>query len=255
MQRSNKITDDSDESSLLDIQHATLQAPLSNRLILDDIHYQIKQGDFVIVLGGNGSGKSSLLKLIDKRYTPMRGAIFYRGCDIRMLNNQQYYRSVKTLTQSTVESLFSELSVYENYQLFSGLPGFTKFANRAALADYLASYNVQLASKLPQQVMHLSGGEKQALLLALTMLNPPDLLLLDEHTSALDPKSADLIMQLTNEVVKKHHITCLLTTHDLLLATRYGDRLLALKEGKVHHTAEREQKAQYTTQDLRDICY
>lgn len=241
--------------TLLAIQHATLKAPMSERLILDHIDYEVMAGDFVIVLGGNGSGKSSLLKLIDKRYTPTSGTLFYRGRNLKALDNQQYYRSVKTLTQSTADSLFSELTVLENYQLFSGLPGSATFSTHHALADYLSSYNPQLADKLQQQVLHLSGGEKQALVLALTMLNPPDLLLLDEHTSALDPKSAELIMQLTNDAIRKHQITCLLTTHDLVLASQYGDRLLALKEGRIFHTAESMQKKQYTTQALRDICY
>src|ERR1700733_11189760 len=97
--------------ALLAIQQATLKAPMSERIILDHINYHVIAGDFVIVLGGNGSGKSSLLKLIDKRYTSTSGAILYRGRDIKHIDNQQYYRSVKTLTQSTTESLFSELSV------------------------------------------------------------------------------------------------------------------------------------------------
>lgn len=242
----------------LTLDHLSLQFPMMDKMILHDIHYQITPGDFVIILGGNGSGKSSLLKLIDKRYMPTSGRVLYHGTNINALRDNAYFQSVKTLTQSTVDSLFPTLTVMENYKLFSLA---NKQQNAHALstsqciADYLSQFNTQLPNKLEQQVLFLSGGEKQALVLALTMLHPPAILLLDEHTSALDPKSAEVIIQLTNEMVRKHHITCLLTTHDLAIAARYGDRLLALKEGKMYRTLEKEQKEVLTASDLRALCY
>ena len=244
--------------TLLKIDHVSLTFPMVEKKILENISYDIAEGDFVIVLGGNGSGKSSLLKLIDKRYKTTHGAIYYRGVEINKMAVQTYYQSVKTLTQSTVESLFPSLTVMENYKLFVAANNKKPdliFKNNRELADFLAQFNAQLATKLDQQVIFLSGGEKQALVLALTMMNPPDLLLLDEHTSALDPKSADNIIQLTGELVKKHRITCLLATHDLQLAATFGDRLLALKDGKVYRTLEKPQKSSLTSQDLRSLCY
>lgn len=245
-------------NSLLKIDNVTLMFPMIEKKILENISYDVTEGDFVIVLGGNGSGKSSLLKLIDKRYKTTSGAIYYRGIEINKTPMQAYYQSVKTLTQSTVESLFPSLTVMENYKLFVGAnhkPRDSLFKNNRIFADYLAQFNTQLAIKLDQQVLYLSGGEKQALVLALIMMAPPDLLLLDEHTSALDPKSADNIIQLTGELVKKHRITCLLATHDLQLASTYGDRLLSLKDGKVYRTLEKPQKSSLTAQDLRSLCY
>jgi len=240
---------------LLCIEHVSLRFPMMDKSILDDIHYHVMRGDFVVILGGNGSGKSSLLKSIDKTYVPTSGSILYRERNIKSYPLNQYYRLIKTITQSTVDSLFANLTIYENYQLFSGVIGSKTFHSTQELCDYLAEFNVNLASKLDQAVCYLSGGEKQSLLLALTFLNPPDLLLLDEHTSALDPKSADKIMTLTNDMIRKHHMTCLLTTHDLDIAVKYGDRLLALKEGKVHHVADIEQKNKLRASDLRELCY
>lgn len=240
---------------MLKIDHVTLRFPLMDKHILDDICYEIMEHDFIIVLGGNGSGKSSLLKLIDKRYTPSGGRIFYRGCDIKGYSSNQYYGCVKTITQSTSESLFSELTIFENYQLFALAERGVSFANAQDLSNYLAKFNGNLARKLQQKVSYLSGGEKQALVLALTMLNPPDLLLLDEHTSALDPKSADSIMELTNQLIREYRVTCLLTTHDLTIATRYGDRLMALKDGSVHHMADQPEKQRLSAADLRELCY
>jgi putative ABC transport system ATP-binding protein len=243
---------------LLEIKSVSLRIPQAERTILEDISYTVHPGDMVIVLGGNGSGKSSLLKLIDKRYAPTKGTIFYQGRSIKQISASDYYRSVKTLTQSTAESLFLHLTILENVRLFNRASKNAtqhEFASLSQLSDYLAAFNPQLASKLHQEVRFFSGGERQALVLAVTMLNPPHLLLLDEHTSALDPKSADVIMALTYQLIQKHHITCLLTTHDLALAATYGDRLLALKEGKLYRALERDEKLTMRAQDLRDLCY
>lgn len=240
-------------TALLTVNQVSLRVPLVEKDILQRIQYHVQAGDFIIVLGGNGSGKSSLLKLIDRRYTPTSGSLSFRDQLIQEIPLVAYYRSVKTLTQSSSESLFMSLTVLENYHLFSAANK-TKQAT-SHVANYLADYNAQLATKLHQPVSCLSGGEKQALLLALIMVNPPDLLLLDEHTAALDPASADNIMRLTQQMVTKYRVTCLLTTHDLAIAANFGNRLLALKEGKLYRTLESVEKARCTASELRTLCY
>jgi len=218
--------------------------------VLDKINYQINVADFVVVLGSNGSGKSSLLKLLDKRYQASSGNI---TLDNKLLSNysaKEFSRCVKTLSQNTHESLFSSLTVYENYLLVNN-----EKSDREHLKKYLLKFNVNLAQKLDQMVDQLSGGEKQALALALTVLHPPRLLLLDEHTSALDPKSAENIITLTRNIIREYNITCLLTTHDLSIAEQYGNRVLALKNGKIYKCIEQQDKLKINQEILLAVCY
>lgn len=224
--------------SVLDIQQVSLRFFGLEKPVLDNINYQIYAGDFIIVLGSNGSGKSSLLKLLDQRYQPTSGKIICHGTG-----------SIKTLTQNCNESLFGSLTILENYLLVK------KNHNRVLLEDYLMKFNPNLPGKLNQLVDRLSGGEKQALALALTVLHPPRILLLDEHTSALDPHSADTLMELTQKIVQEYNMTCLLTTHDLGIAEQYGNRILSLKNGEIHHCVDALEKGDMTEQHLLTACY
>jgi putative ABC transport system ATP-binding protein len=140
-------------------------------------------------------------------------------------------------------------------QYHSNLFSFKEKQDREFFADYLLAYNPNLSSKLDQTIDKLSGGEKQALALALTVLHPPKFLLLDEHTSALDPKSAEQLMSLTDAIIKKHKITCILTTHDLAIAEQYGNRLIALRNGKIYRCIEVDEKKILSQQELFATCY
>lgn len=121
--------------------------------------------------------------------------------------------------------------------------------------NYLKPFNLNLADKLNVAVGLLSGGEQQALALALSVLSRPKILLLDEHTSALDPQSAERLMQITEQVIREHQITCILSTHDLDLALNYGDRILALGNGTVLKCIEGEEKGGLQLQDVLKMCY
>lgn len=243
----------------LDIQHISLKIPGAEKLILSNIHYQVNKGDFIIILGSNGSGKSSLLKCLDRRYTPTAGKIVLQHKSLARYSTKELSKKVITLTQNCHDSLFTSLTVLENYLLVKqrehpSLFSLRQKQERAFFADYLREFNPNLPNKLDQVVEHLSGGEKQALALALSVLYPPDILLLDEHTSALDPKSAQQLMALTARVTKDHHITCMLTTHDLDIALHYGNRILALKQGEVHTVIDDKAKI-VNQQELLAVCY
>jgi len=245
---------------LLDLKKVALHLKGIEHAILLPLSYTLQKGDFVIVIGSNGSGKSSLLKLIDKRYTASNGEILLEGKPLRSYAPKVLHHKIKTLTQNTEESLFETLTVFENYlvvkqQYEPNLFSLIEKKERAYFENYVESFNPQLSRKLDQAVRQLSGGEKQALALALTVLYPPRLLLLDEHTSALDPKSAERIMALTRKVIEEYQITCLLTTHNLAVAKEYGNRILALKEGKLHHVIESAEKAVLTELELLQMCY
>jgi len=237
--------------SFLTVQQLSYRLP--SKMILEDINYHVEPNDFIILLGSNGSGKSSFIKLLHRQYRASTGSIRLHGKKIDHYHSAEFGKRVSVLTQNCDESLFPSMTVLENYFLLRKKFQFdkVKYQNEEQfLVSYLTEYNANLAHKLHQVVHLLSGGEKQALALAFCLLNPPELLLLDEHTSALDPKTSEVIMQLTQQKAKQHNITCLLTTHDMDLALRYGNRILMLEHGKVHKTYNADEKAQLTREDL-----
>lgn len=247
-------------NTMLYIKQVSLKLPKLDNPILSAINYTVNKNDFIIVLGSNGSGKSSLLKLIDRRYTPTAGKIFLDHKLINEYSDAEFSKRVITLTQNPHDSLFTSLTVLENYLLVKQrnepkLFSIRSKQEREFFSDYLQEFNPKLSLKLDQIVENLSGGEKQALALALGVLYPPEILLLDEHTSALDPKSAEQLMALTNRVVLQHHITCLLTTHDLDIAMQYGNRILALRHGEICKMYDAENKQQVSQQELLAVCY
>jgi putative ABC transport system ATP-binding protein len=245
---------------LINIKNISLRFPGVERDILSELTYEVYENDFIIVLGSNGSGKSSLIKLLDKRYVATQGDIFLSERLLEDYRNKEFHHAVKTLTQNADESLFTSLSVLENYLLAkqqqqTNLLTIRHKNERLFLAEYLQPFNPNLASKLDMTVDKLSGGEKQSLALALTVLYPPKVLLLDEHTSALDPKTANSIMLLTQKIIQKFNITCILTTHDLEIAEHFGNRILALKQGKIYQKFDQELKDSTTRHDLLAACY
>jgi len=227
---------------------------------LKHINYDVYPKDFIILLGHNGSGKSSLLKILDRRYCATSGKVLLAGKNLTTYSQPKLAQDIITLTQNCQESLFPSLTVLENYILVkqshkSNLLCISIAKEKEFFADYLYEFSPSLAKKLDVRVMKLSGGEQQALALALSMLYPPKLLLLDEHTSALDPRAAMKLMSITSEMIYKHGITCILSTHDLDLALNYGNRILALTHGRIAMFIEAEQKKCLNTQDLLTICY
>lgn len=238
--------------TLLQLNKVSLRFPGAEKPALSDIHYSINSGDFIIVLGSNGSGKSSLLKLLHRSHRADDGEIFLAGQALEAIAEKKFNHRIKLLNQNCHESLFPSLTVFENYLLVKQ----SRDKNaRDFFANYILKFNKNLAGKLDQSVHALSGGEKQALALALTVLHPPEILLLDEHTSALDPHTANRLMELTHEMVMNLKITCLLTTHDLSIAQQYGNRILALRQGRVLQTIERSQNDMLTHQQLLAVCY
>jgi putative ABC transport system ATP-binding protein len=247
-------------TALLEIQNLSLHFPGSDKQILENISYPIYPEDFVVILGSNGSGKSSLLKVIDKRYPLLTGEIILDEKKISAYSSLKFSQMVKTLTQNCNETLFGSLTVMENYLIVkqqheAALFTLNKNDDKEYFAHYISKFNANLTAKLDTMVDLLSGGEKQALALGLMVIYPPRLLLLDEHTSALDPKSAEIIMQLTKEMIEKYKITCMMTTHDLVEAKNYGNRILALKNGKVHHMIEPSDKLGIVEEGLLEKCY
>lgn len=235
--------------TILTIKNLGLRHPHAAQPALTQVNYTVNTGDFVILLGSNGSGKSTLLKLIQGQLSPDTGQIKFDA-------QEKQQRPIAALTQNCDDSIFPSLTIYENYLLAKHKTAFLRSKQeKETLATYLSEFNPNLTAKLDIPVSRLSGGEKQALALALCLLETPALLLLDEHTSALDPKTSKQIMELTKKMIERHHITCILTTHDLDIALQYGNRILMLKEGRVHQTWDQEQKNALTKQTILQHYY
>jgi putative ABC transport system ATP-binding protein len=247
-------------NATLTLKNVYYSVPASKRYILHDISFTADVGDFIILVGSNGSGKSSLISLINRTYTPATGELFIFNKEIDKYKPQELAKKIVTLTQDTTENLFMEMSIAENARL-SQMRGRHLFALenedefRIGIKAYLEQFNIGLSERLDMPVNQLSGGERQILVLALQLQHHPDLILLDEHTSALDPKTASLIMEKTYQAISTRQITCMMTTHNLDFALKYGNRLLALNKGKIVHAALEHEKQALTKTNLLNDCY
>jgi len=224
---------------------------LSQQRILSDINLNIDQSEIVIMLGSNGSGKSSLLKLIDRRYLLQTGSLKVDNVAIEKYSQKKLAQTIITLTQNPLDSLFPKLTVKENCLLAC----YRAEKNHTSFEEHLVQFNPKLVSHFNTLSGSLSGGEQQALVLALACLAKPKILLLDEHTSALDPHTAENLMQLTQEKIKAHGITCIISTHQLEHALQYGDRLIALQNGRILKNYNKAEKTMLSLEQVRQECY
>lgn len=239
----------------------TYFSPQAEHHVINGLSLTIHPGDFIVVLGGNGSGKSSLLKLLNRTYRYTAGDILFKQKALSEYDFSTLRHDIVTITQFIADSLFLDLTIEENALLIessyfhSKKERFCKKTLLAELPDYLAHFNPKIAQLLKSPVKSLSGGEQQILAFALYLRRQPDLLLLDEHTSALDPKKSDQVMSFTQTFIEKKKITCLMTTHQLDYALKYGNRLIAVRDGTVVFDANAAEKNTLTMTDLLKYCY
>ncbi len=248
------------QNPLLALQQVSLKFPDMERYVLQDVTLSIYPGDCIILLGGNGCGKSSLMKLMQGTYFPAEGEVKLLQKPLIEWKNKNLAKTLVVLTQDLRASLFFEFSVFENCLLWSLRQGgslfrMTSTQERAFFSEYLMEFHPNLSEKLDVPLRLLSGGEKQALLLGLCLLHPPQLLLLDEHTSALDPHQTEIIMDLTVQCIQKHHVTSVICTHNLDHALKYGNRLIAIQDGKIIFEADSQSKQKLRREDLLGLCY
>lgn len=207
--------------------------------LFSDFSLTVDKGAFVSVVGSNGSGKTTMLNIISGALPADSGRILLDETDITALPEYKRARRIGTVFQDPAVGTVPTMTILENLSLAEnkGQPYRFRFAvNRQKREKYRAlvyRLGLGLEDKLDIPVGLLSGGQRQALSLLMSTMTPMDLLLLDEHTAALDPKTAELIMQLTDQIVKEKHLTAIMVTHNLRYAVEYGNRLLMMDKGQI----------------------
>jgi len=246
--------------TILSLQNILLRIPTRERPILDNVSLDLSSDDFIILLGSNGSGKSSLLKLINGHLLPSEGNVLLHGESIVKKPIYKRAQSIATLSQDLSISTFGHLTVLDNckiamhrYNTFAF--SLSKSQEKAKVTAYLSSFHPHLQEKLNQRTSCLSGGERQALALAMALCHTPSILLLDEHTSALDPGMAEKILQLTQKKIMEKKIPTIMTTHRLEDALLYGNRIIALDQGRVVLDVSKEEKRALTYEKLRSLYH
>ena len=225
-------------------------------IALKNINLKINQGDFITVVGHNGSGKSTLLNIISGSIFPDKGQILFDQSEITKLPEFKRSRNISRVFQNPLAGTASDLTILENFRLAS-LRSKSKsllIGNnnefRTIVCDQLKILNMGLENKSDTLMGRLSGGQRQALTLLMSVFDETQILLLDEPTAALDPKSASIVMELTEKIISERKLTALMVTHRMKDAIQYGNRLLMMKDGSIENEYIGATKNTINTNDL-----
>lgn len=227
--------------------------------VFNNFSLSIEEGEFVSIIGSNGSGKTTLLNIITGNVEVDAGEIYLKDEKINGLKEYLRSRKIGRVFQDPQLGTAPEMTIAENLALAENKGsnyGLSFAITKKKLNSYkelLKTLNLGLEEKVNVKVKSLSGGERQALSLLMVTMQPIDLLLLDEHTAALDPKTSKVIMDLTDKIVKSKHITTLMVTHNLRFATDYGTRLLMFNKGEVVIDIKDKEKENTKVEDLLKV--
>lgn len=220
----------------------------NEKVALNDVSLKVEDGDFITIIGSNGAGKSTLLNTIFGRVIPNSGEVILNGKDITKKKVYKRAKEIGIVFQDPLKGTAPNMTIMENMLL-----ALTKDVNKKSkedLTNLIKSLDLGLEDRLNQPVGLLSGGQRQAITLLMATTNNPKLLLLDEHTAALDPKTASNIMNLTENVIKRNNLTTLMITHNIEQAIKYGNKLLLLSDGKIKKIIEGEEKKNLKIEDI-----
>lgn len=229
---------------------------VNERVALDGVTLTLAEGDFVSIIGSNGAGKSTLLNTVAGRIKPDEGQVLIDGSVVTRMREHQRAKHVGRVFQDPLAGTSPNLTIEENLSLAylrgknRGLGRALNGHRREFFAEQLKSLDLGLENRLTHKVGLLSGGQRQALSLLMAGFTHPKVMLLDEHTAALDPERAALVTDLTHSIVEDGGLTTLMVTHNMEQALRVGNRLIVMHEGKIVWEADPETKKQLTVHDL-----
>ena len=209
---------------------------VNEKKALKGLSLSVEDGDFISIIGANGAGKSTLFNAIAGTFLTDSGRIVLDGEDITMMPGHIRARSIGRLFQDPLKGTAPDMSIEENLALAAGGGGWLSRVSRKEkkmLREKVALLGMGLEDRMDSPVGLLSGGQRQALTLMMATINPPKLLLLDEHTAALDPETSNKVMELTEKIARDEHLTCLVITHNMQSALTQGNRTLMMDDGNI----------------------
>ena len=230
---------------------------VNEKKALTDLSLHLEKGDFVTILGSNGAGKSTLFNTIAGTYLPDSGKVYLDGKDITKLPDYRRSKEIGRLFQDPLKGTAPNMTIEENLALAYLRANHAKSpfsmvskADREEFRERLRCLNLGLEDRINQPVGLLSGGQRQALTLLMATLVTPKILLLDEHTAALDPGTAEIVLELTKKIVAENNITCLMITHNLASSLAMGNRTILMRDGHIALDLKNEQRQGLTPDDL-----
>lgn len=241
--------------NLKDISIVFNQGTPDENLALKNINLKIEEGDFITVIGSNGAGKSTLFNIISGTYTPSYGKVFINNNEVTNLPEHQRAKYIGRIFQNPLLGTAGNMTLEDNMMISSN-KGFKwpvislNHQKREFFKEKLSLLKMGLETRLKDNVGLFSGGQRQALTLLMMVLSNPDLVLLDEHTAALDPKNAEMVLELTTKFISEYKLTTMMITHNMGHAIEYGNRLLMMDGGEIIFDVSGEEKKNLTIDKL-----
>ncbi|WP_461812136.1 ABC transporter ATP-binding protein [Faecalimonas sp.] len=229
---------------------------INEMCLFKDLNLKIKKGEFLSIIGSNGSGKTSMLNILCGNILADSGEILLHEKNISKLKDYKRNRTIGRVYQDLDKGTCPRMTIYENMSLAEnkgkmyGLGRALDKRKKQYFQENLSKLKLGLENKMDVKVGNLSGGQRQGLALLMATLTPIEILILDEHTAALDPKVAENIMELTNRIVKEKELTTIMVTHNLKHAVDYGNRLLMMHKGEIIMDLSGEEKAKVEAKEL-----
>lgn len=244
---------------LTNIKKVFNQGTVNENTAINGLNLKIEDGEFVTVIGSNGAGKSTMLNLLAGLMFPNEGKITFDGKDITRQPDFKRAKFIGSVFQDPLSGTAKSLTIEENLAIAAKRgqgrwfrKGVTS-KNRAYFMDKLSALGLGLENRLKINAGLLSGGQRQCLTLLMASMAEPKILLLDEHTAALDPKTAELVMTLTDRIIKENKLTALMVTHNMKQAIDFGSRIIMMHGGEIVVDVKGEEKKGLTVRDLLDM--
>ena len=229
---------------------------IDEKVAINGISLHVRKGDFITVIGSNGAGKTTILNLISGTVPPDEGDIFIDGSRVTHLPEHRRAKYLGRIFQNPLTGTAASMTIEQNLAMADlrgqprGLRWGIKNSRRDHYREILKVLDLGLETRLKDTVSLLSGGQRQSLTLLMVTVSLPKLLLLDEHTAALDPKTAQKVLDLTQKIIEKNNLTTIMVTHNMLQAIKYGNRMIMLHEGRVQFDIEGEEKLALTVEEV-----